>query len=56
MMSNIYRIEGKYPDPQQIKHTLESFRGTEDYTKILQEVKESGMSKHPLLEKFFVES
>lgn len=56
MMSDIYRIEGKYPDPQQIKQVLESYKGTEDYPEMLREVREAGMSKHPLLERFFVES
>jgi hypothetical protein len=56
MISDIYRIEGRYPDPYQIKSYLERVRGTDDFNDVLQEIAQAGLQNHPLLERFFVES
>lgn len=59
MMSDIYRIEGKYPDPQEIEKKLSELSSLNDefeYKDALAEVSESGLSDHPLLQRFFVES
>lgn len=60
MLEHIYKISGKYPDPYQIERHLDSLRNKSDseleYKKSLAEIKSSGLSSHPLLRRFFVES
>jgi hypothetical protein len=56
MISDIYRIEGKYPDPHQIRTELEKARGTKEFKEMLEEVKRIGLKDHSLLGEFFVES
>lgn len=56
MISDIYRIDGKYPDPYQIKSYLEQVRNTGKFSEALQEISQAGLQNHPLLERFFVES
>jgi hypothetical protein len=60
MISDIYRIDGKYPDPHQIEDKLSALKNSEgleaEYKKSLEEIRESGLDSHPLLGRFFVES
>jgi hypothetical protein len=60
MISDIYKIDGKYPDPHQIEAKLDLLKNTSGeeikYKKSLKEVRQSGLSTHPLLRRFFVES
>ena len=60
MISDIYRIEGKYPDPQEIEKRLKELSADPSsefqYKDALSEISESGLSDHPLLQRFFVES
>jgi hypothetical protein len=57
MIDNVYKVEGKYPDPYEIESKLEEMakdpnRETE-YAESLDEVRESGLKSHPLLNRFF---
>jgi hypothetical protein len=56
MISDIYRIEGRYPDPYQIRSYLERVKGTGEFYSALEEITQAGLQNHPLLERFFVES
>jgi hypothetical protein len=56
MMSDIYRIDGRYPDPNQIRNILEKSKNAPNFQELLDEIKDSGMADHPVLESFFVES
>jgi hypothetical protein len=60
MISDIYKIDGKYPDPYQIENELSALKNSEgsesEYKKSLKEIRESGLDSHPLLGRFFVES
>jgi hypothetical protein len=60
MISDIYKIEGKYPDPQEIEKRLKELSTDPNsefqYKDALAEISESGLDSHPLLERFFVES
>jgi hypothetical protein len=60
MISNIHRVDGKFFDPHEIMETLIRFsqdKSLEDEYKVfLEELREAGMHKHPLLKQFFVES
>lgn len=54
MISDVYKIDGKYPDPYEIEKRLEEVKGNqEEYKKSLKEVKDSGMHAHPALDRFF---
>jgi hypothetical protein len=60
MLENIYRIDGKYPDPYQIEQELNSLQNNpvkeKEFKQSLSELADSGFSSHPLLGRFFVES
>lgn len=60
MLENIYRIDGKYPDPYQIEQELNSLQNNpvkeKEFKQSLSELSDSGFSSHPLLGRFFVES
>lgn len=57
MLENIYKVDGKYPDPYEIERELNLLRNDPDKLKqSLSELKDSGLSSHPLLGRFFVES
>jgi hypothetical protein len=60
MISDIYKIEGKYPDPYEIERELEAMRRDpnreHELIESLSELKGSGFNSHPLLGRFFVES
>lgn len=60
MISDIYKIDGKYPDPYQIRAKLDELKNSpaqeKQYEQALKEVQESGLDSHPLLGRFFVES
>jgi hypothetical protein len=60
MLQDVYKLEGKYPDPHEIKDRLTKLLKNsslkDEYIKTLKEVKSSGLSSHPLLRRFFVES
>lgn len=59
MISDIYLIDGKYPDPYQIKNALKDLKQSNksnEYKKALNEIQESGLHTHPLIQPFFVES
>lgn len=56
MLEKVYYIGEMYPDPYEIETKLESSIGTKIHNKMLSEVREAGLSSHPLLSRFFVES
>jgi hypothetical protein len=60
MLENIYRVDGKYPDPYQIEQELNSLQNDpvreKELKQSLSELADSGLSSHPLLGRFFVES
>lgn len=57
MINDIYRVDGKYPDPYDIENKLEEMAKDPDkqseFSESLDEVRESGMRSHPLLGRFF---
>lgn len=59
MLDSIYKVEGKYPDPNQIENELNFLRSDpsrkREYSESLSEIRSSGLSSHPLLSRFFVE-
>jgi hypothetical protein len=60
MLENIYKVDGKFPDPYEIEEKLTGLKSDPDkrleYQSALSELKESGLSSHPLLSRFSVES
>lgn len=60
MISDIYHIEGLYPDPQEIESELELLKYDPErerlYKESLREIKNAGLDKNPILQRFFVES
>jgi hypothetical protein len=57
MLENIYRLDGKYPDPHEIESRLKQLASDpEEYKKAKAEIREAGLGSHPLLNRFFVES
>lgn len=60
MLDNIYRIDGQYPDPQQIETELNRLKSDptkeQEYKESLSELESAGLSSHILLNRFFVES
>jgi hypothetical protein len=60
MFESVYRIDGKFPDPHEIKNRLKEMSNDPsremEYKESLREVEEAGMADHPLLGRFFVES
>lgn len=57
MLENIYRIDGKYPDPHEVERELKRLAAdTEEYAKAKAELREAGLGSHPLLSRFLVES
>lgn len=57
MIDNVYKVEGKYPDPYEIESKLEEMSKDPnrelEYTESLDEVRKSGLKSHPLLNRFF---
>ena len=57
MINDIYKVDGKYPDPYEIESKLEEMAKNSDkqteFSESLEEVRESGMNSHPLLGRFF---
>jgi hypothetical protein len=55
-----YLIEGKYPDPYSIQRKIQELKKDPskelEYKETLNQIRESGMNTHPLIEQFFVES
>lgn len=60
MLENVYKVDGKYPDPYQIRQELDRLQtdpGSEKtYKRALSELSDSGLSSHPLLSRHSVES
>lgn len=57
MLENIYKVDGKYPDPHEVERKLRELASdTEEYAKAKVELREAGLGSHPLLSRFFVES
>lgn len=60
MLENIYRVDGKYPDPYQIERELSSLKNDpvreKEFKQSLSELTDAGLHSHPLLGRFFVES
>lgn len=60
MLNDIYRIEGRYPDPYEIENKLNKLKSSPEleksYNSALKEIREAGLSNHPLLRRFYVES
>lgn len=60
MISDIYKIDGMFPDPHQIEARLDELKNSprreREYRESLKEVRDSGLDSHPLLGRFFVES
>jgi len=56
MFESVYRIDGRFPDPHEIKNRLKEMAKDPskemEYKESLKEVKEAGMSDHPLLGNF----
>lgn len=60
MLEDVYKVDGKYPDPHEIESRLKSLKSDpnreQELKQSLSELKDSGLSTHPLLGRFFVES
>ena len=60
MISNIYHIEGLYPDPQEVESELQRLKSDPEHERLykesLKEIKDAGLDKNPILRRFFVES
>lgn len=60
MLENIYRIDGQYPDPNQIDVELRKLKSDptkeREYKESLSELESAGLDSHLLLKHFFVES
>lgn len=60
IFESVYKIDGRFPDPHEVKSLLKKMSDDPsremEYKKSLKEVEEAGMSNHPLLGQFFVES
>jgi hypothetical protein len=56
MISDIYKVEGKYPDPHEIEQEILNAQSEEEYNRILSEISDSGLASHPLLSRFFSRS
>lgn len=60
MFESVYKIDNRFPDPYEVKRRLKDMAKDPEkeieYKKSLREVEEAGMSDHPLLGQFFVES
>jgi hypothetical protein len=60
MISDVYHIEGIFPDPQEIESKLKNLKadpGKEKaFKEALDELKSAGMDTNPILSRFFVES
>jgi hypothetical protein len=60
MINEVYKVDGKYPDPYEIENKLkqlkESLDSEREYRSAVSELREAGLGTHPLLGQFFVES
>jgi hypothetical protein len=60
MLENVYKVDGKYPDPYQIRQELDRLEDEPGpkitYKRALSELSDSGLSRHPLLSRHSVES
>jgi hypothetical protein len=60
MINDVYKVDGKYPDPYEIEDRIKRLRESPDsereYKSAVAELREAGLSTHPLLGQFFVES
>ncbi len=57
MLENIYRVDGKYPDPYEVESRLKQLTSDpEEYTKAKAELRKAGLGSHPLLSRFLVEN
>lgn len=60
MLNDIYKVDGKYPDPYEIENRLDVLKKSPNseisYNAALKEIKEAGLDQHPLLRRFSVES
>jgi hypothetical protein len=60
MLENVYKVDGKYPDPYQIRQELDRLEVEPGpkitYNQALSELSDSGLSSHPLLFHHSVES
>ena len=60
MISEVYHIEGVFPDPQEIESKLKGLKADpskdKTFKEALDELKSAGLDKNPILSRFFVES
>jgi hypothetical protein len=60
MIDDVYKVDGKYPDPYEIQERLGQLKESPDsdlqYKSAVAELREAGLGTHPLLGQFFVES
>ncbi len=56
MISDIHKVEGKYPDPHLIEQNLLNAQNEKEYEEMLSEVSQYGLASHPLLTRFFKRS
>lgn len=60
MLNDIYRVDGRYPDPHEIENRLDVLKKSPNsvvaYDAALKEIREAGLDQHPLLRRFSVES
>jgi hypothetical protein len=56
MLNDIYKVDGKYPDPYEIEERLKQLKTPSEYRSAIAEIRSAGLDKHPLLKQFSVES
>ena len=60
IIDHVYRVDRKFPDPYQVREVINDLASDpqkkKEYGIALQELKNSGLSSHPLLRQFSVES
>lgn len=55
-LDKVYLVDEKYPDPYQIRDIVLQTTDPDRLKSLLSDIDQTGMSSHPLLSKFFVES
>jgi hypothetical protein len=56
MISDIYLVDGKYPDPHDLLRRVKNAPGGRERDLLLSEIRSAGLASHPLLLPLFVES
>jgi hypothetical protein len=56
MIHNVYRVDGKYPDPHDLLRRVKNAPDGRERDLILSAIRSAGLASHPLLLPLFVES